>query len=255
MARACAQKGQNLLLVALPGDELEETCRELREQHAVEVHGYGLDLTQPGATQQIYDWCKTEGFEVNILINNAGIGTGGQFIDIDLPLYQHMIQLNVQAMVELTYLLIPELKKHQPAHILSMSSMEANLPLPYKAVYTGTKNFIYAFSLAIREELREEGVKVSVVCPGPVVTNEDGMKRIKSQGWKAKILMKMPEFIAAYTLPRMLKGKAVIIPGTLPNVLMFLGKILPTGLKMRLLERIFRAYKHHANSKEVKAQP
>jgi hypothetical protein len=133
--------------------------------------------------------------------------------------------------------------KQSQAYILSLSSLEARLPLPYKAIYTGTKNFVYAFSLAIAQELKFSNIKVSVLCPGPVLTNPDGLSRINAHGRRSKLLMMYPEQVAAIAIRAMLKGRRVIVPGFLNSVFFKLGAILPVGMKMNILERIFRVYK------------
>lgn len=243
MANALAQRGINVLLIALDEPVLYETAAKIREEFQVRVDCLGIDLTQEGAPKQVYLWCKEHKYEVNILINNAGFGRGGLFEDTPVQEYMQMIRLNNQAMVGLTYYFLPDLKALPKAYILNMSSMEATLPLPYKAVYTGTKNFVYAFSLALREELKFGQVKVSVLCPGPVLTNEDGLKRLKAQGGRSKALLLMPDQVAQFAIPRLLKGQRVLIPGALPWTIVKVLKFFPTGLKMSILERIFRVYK------------
>lgn len=121
--------------------------------------------------------------------------------------------------------------------------MEATLPLPYKSVYTGTKSFIYSFSLALREELAGSRVSVSVLCPGPVLTNAEGLKRIEAHGKRARMVMLMPEEVAKTALSQLLKGKAVIVPGKINLAIVKCMKLFPTGLKMKLLERVFRVYR------------
>jgi short-subunit dehydrogenase len=125
---------------------------------------------------------------------------------------------------------------------MNTSSMEATLPLPYKAVYTGTKNFVYSFSLALNQEIRKFGVKMSILCPGPVLTNEGGLKRIQAQGGKAKLLLLMPEEVARVGVKNMLKGMLIINPGKMNWWITKIQKLIPTRLKMRILEKIFRAY-------------
>jgi short-subunit dehydrogenase len=251
-ALECAEKGMNLFLVALPNPFLYDTEKMIREKYPVDVISLGIDLTDPDAPRKVYEFSLENFLQVNFLINNAGFGTSGLFEKSDMMINFRMISLNVQASVGLMRIFIPDLKRHAPSHILNVSSMEATLPLPYKTVYTGTKNFIYSFSLALNEELRGSGVQVSVVCPGPVLTNEDGFKRIKSHGAKARLLIKMPDFIAKKTISATLTGKVEIIPGLLPKILVKLGKGFPTLLKMKLLEKIFRVYRDH-QPEEVKS--
>jgi short-subunit dehydrogenase len=243
MAEECARRGLPLLLVALDNELLPQTAAQLRQTYDITVDTLGIDLTAEGAARQVYDWCREKGYTVDHLINNAGFGRGGLFENHDLQEYIAMIRLNNEALVSLTYHFLPMLRTRPRARILNMSSMEATLPLPYKTVYTGTKNFVYAFSLALREELKPINISVSVLCPGPVLTNEDGLKRIEAQGNRSQLLLMRPEQVAPIAIRGMLDGKAVIIPGRLPWWLMKMGKVFPTAPKMRILERIFRRYK------------
>ena len=241
----CASRGMNLLLVALPEAALEETKTKIKEQFAVDVITYGVDLTDPAAVKALYDYCLQEKIAVNILVNNAGMGAGGRFENISHQVYLNMLSLNNQALTLMTYHFLPMLKQQPSAFILNMSSMEATLPLPYKSVYTGTKGFIYSFSLALREELANSNIKVSVLCPGPVLTNPEGLKRMSAHGNRAKMVMLMPEEVAKIGIENLLKGRSVIVPGKINWTIVKMMKLCPTSLKMKLLERVFRVYKDH----------
>ncbi len=244
-ALECASRGMNLLLVALPDAILEETRDEMESRYGVEVISYGVDLTDPLAAGLLYEYCMQQNIQVNVLINNAGVGAGGRFENLPRPAYLNMIRLNVQALTLMTYHFLPMLKEQPSAFILNMSSMEATLPLPYKSVYTGTKNYIFAFSLALREELVQSKVSVSVLCPGPVLTNPDGLKRMNSHGRRAKLVMLMPDAVAKIGVEGLLRGKGVIVPGKLNWSIVKLMKLFPTQIKMRILERLFRVYRDH----------
>ncbi len=241
IALELAQRKTPLLLVALENPILHETADEIRQNYQVPVQTLGVDLTDQDGPEKVFNWCRENDYLVNILINNAGFGRGGRMHAFQLSEYYQMMHLNNRATVGLTYLFLPELEKQQQAYILIMSSMEASLPLPYKAVYAGTKNFLYGFALALREELSNTNIGVTVMCPGPTVTNESGMKRIKAQR-NAKLLVKMPDEVAKAGIDGMYRGKNVVVPGRLQSTFFNLGKHLPTGLKMRLLERISRNF-------------
>lgn len=243
MAFECARRGINLCLVALDALPLYETAQEIRHKYSVGVHCLGIDLTVESAPVEVYLWCQENDFVVDVLINNAGFGNSGLFENNPLEEYYRMLELNNRALVGLTYQFLPDLKNLASAHILNVSSMEATLPLPYKAVYTGTKNFIYAFSLALREEVRKTGLAVSVLCPGPVLTNPEGLQRLKSQGKSGKILMMMPAAVAKIAIRDMLKKRRVIIPGALLYLIAKFLNVLPTSAKMLILERVFRVYR------------
>lgn len=231
------------MLVSNDRECLYEVCDDIRHKTGVESHCLFIDLMEEGAPEKVHQWTVQNNYSVNVLINNVGIGKGGTFSSMTLKDIQHMMMLNNKVMVELTYHMLPELLKHPKAHILSLSSLEARLPLPYKAIYTGTKNFVYAFSLAIAQELKFSNIKVSVLCPGPVLTNPEGLSRINAHGGRSKLLMMYPSQVAAIAVRAMLKGRQVIVPGFLNAVIFKLGSILPVGLKMNILERLFRVYK------------
>lgn len=243
MAFECAARSRNLLLIALDDPSLPRVAGELRDKYKICIDFLGIDLGREESPEQVFRWVREKGYRVDALINNAGFGRGGLFENVDIREYYAMIQLNNEAMVGLCYHFLPELRKHPKAYILNMSSMEATLPLPYKAVYTGTKNFVYAFSLALREELRRTNVSVSVICPGPVLTNPDGLERIKAHGGRAKLLLAMPDDVARIAIRGMLKGKQVIVPGFVPHAIIRIMNFMPTPVKMRILERVFRVYK------------
>lgn len=243
LAYECAARKMNVLLVSNDNECLQAVCDDIRAKKGVESQCLYIDLMEEGAAERVHQWVTHNNYEVNILINNVGIGKGGTFSSMTLKDIQHMMMLNNKVMVEMTYHFLPELLKHSQAHILSLSSLEARLPLPYKAIYTGTKNFVYAFSLAIAQELKFSNIKVSVLCPGPVLTNPDGLSRINAHGSRSKLLMMYPEQVAAIAIRAMLKGRQVIVPGFLNSVFFKLGSILPVGMKMNILERLFRVYK------------
>lgn len=242
LALECVKRGLAVAIVALPNPDLEHMKRELEEIKGCVFATLGINLVEAGAVHQITQWLEQGEIKPTWLINNAGFGRGGLFENTPWPEYRTMMQLNNQVMVDLTYALLPVLKKTKGG-ILNMSSVEATLPLPYKTVYTGTKAFVYNYSLALREEMRYYDISVSVLCPGPTITNEDGLKRVKAMGTLAKIAVTMPEDLAEESISGMLKGKAVIRPGFLVKVMAFLGKLFPRPIKLRVLEKLFSKYR------------
>jgi uncharacterized protein len=243
LAYECARRGMNLVLVALPGNELFVLTECIKQKYPVDAVCYSIDLTQDHAPEDLYNWCKENHYKISILINNAGIGAGGLFENINYNQYLTMLKLNNQALVGLTYFFVPELKKNPSSYILNTSSMEGLIPLPYKSVYTATKNFIFAFSVALREELKTSKVNVSVLCPGPVVTNIDGLMRIRAIGARARLVTMMPSQVAKIAIRKMLAGKRIIVPGYLNLTLTRLIRLVPMWIRMRMLENMFRIYK------------
>ncbi len=242
LARECLRQGLGVAVVALDDRELANIRQHLPLASPANFRSLGIDLVQAGAVDAVLQWLSEERIRVSYLINNAGFGRGGLFEHTPWTEYHTMLQLNNQVMVELIHRLLPQLKACRGG-ILNMSSMEATLPLPYKTVYTGTKGFVYNFSLALREEFRYHGVSVSVLCPGPVITNEDGLRRVAAQGARARLLVTMPDDIAPTAIAGMLSGKAVILPGLLVRILVLFGYLTPRPLRMRVLEKLFSRYR------------
>ena len=245
LARECLRQGMGVAAVGLRDGQQRTAARSFQRLAPGAFRMLGIDLTTEGAVDTVVDWLLAEQITVSYLINNAGFGRGGLFEQTAVHEYGQMIKLNTGVLVELTYRLLPQLKACRGG-ILNLSSMEATLPLPYKTVYTGTKAFVYNFSLALREEFRYHGVSVTVLCPGPVLTNEDGLRRVAAQGARARLLVTTPDNIAPQAIRGMLDGRAVIRPGILVRLLILVGYLTPRPLRMRILEKLFRRYRQAA---------
>lgn len=242
LALECIRRNLAVIIVALPNDDLEHMKQELSEIKGSVFTTLGINLVGEGAVEEVVKWLEAGNLRPKYLINNAGFGRGGLFEDTSWQEYRTMMQLNNQVMVDLTYALLPVLKQTKGG-ILNMSSAEATLPLPYKSVYTGTKAFVYNYSLALRQEFKYYDITVSALCPGPVITNEDGLKRVKAMGTLAKIAVTMPEDLAPEAIAGMLKGKDIIYPGLLVKFMAFLGVVVPRRIKLNVLERMFSKYR------------
>ena len=242
LAKECLRQGLGVATVGLPDGQQRAAAREFQTLAPGAFRMLALDLCRDGAVDAVADWLHAENVTVSYLINNAGFGRGGLFEQTPAREYADMIKLNNGVLVELTYRLLPQLKRCRGG-VLNLSSMEATLPLPYKTVYTGTKAFVYNFSLALREEFRYHGVSVTVLCPGPVITNEDGLRRLAAQGARGRLLVTTPDAIAPQAIRGMLAGRAVIRPGVLVRLLILIGYLTPRALRMRILEKLFRRYR------------
>ena len=236
----CAKRGMNILLVALPGKELENTANELKKKYSLKVETLAIDLTEKNAPNNVFDWCKKNNYVVNILINNAGVA-GTAVFDESTPEYSDMrIQLNIRALVLLCRYFIPEMKELSKAYILNVSSLSAYYAIPYKSIYSSTKAFVLNFSKAVRDELYGTSISVSVVCPNGVYSNEGTYSRIAAHGNMGKYTAISIDELAKVTIKEMLRRKVVIIPKFINRLLVFLGKIMPDSLKQRMLKNEFR---------------
>lgn len=165
LARLYAIKGYNEVLVARREELLKSIQAELTKSYNVDVKYYVCDLAKN--PKDAYDYCVNNNIKIDILVNNAGYGDYCRFIDADIDKTLGMIDLNNKALVALTYYFIKDMKANGKGQILNVGSVASFMPGPYMAVYYATKSFVLSFSAAIREELRKEHIKVSVLCPAP----------------------------------------------------------------------------------------
>ncbi|HEY9195692.1 MAG TPA: SDR family NAD(P)-dependent oxidoreductase, partial [Mucilaginibacter sp.] len=168
MALLLAKQGYNLLLTARSANELSEVSVHIRSTYHVDALYFPVDLSSPGAAAQIAAWCSQR--PVSILINNAGYGLWGNFETLDLAGQMSMIRVNIDALVELCYYLIPVLRLQKQAYILNVASTAAYQAVPTLAIYAATKAYVLSFSRALRYELKGSPVSVSCLCPGPTDT-------------------------------------------------------------------------------------
>lgn len=235
-AEELAKENHNLILVSLSNEELPNLCKELNHKYGVECHFFETDLSREENILEMTDWINSK-FQIDILINNAGIGGSAYFEKVKNEDLQKMIQLNVVATTLIIHELLPNLKAQQKAHILNISSLAGLSPIPYKTVYPASKAFIYSFSRGLHEELKNTSVSVSVVNPGPMKTNGDTTKRIKKQGIFTKIALRKPEEIARFSIRQMKKGKPMIITNWLSWLVL---KIVPTWISLPILGKKFK---------------
>ena len=238
LAIECARRRMNLILVSLPGENLPELCVSLAEKYQVAVCHYEIDLTDKDQVERMATWAIAN-FSVNVLINNAGIGGTRSFETTPTDYIDQLIQLSIRATSLLVRLLIPELKMHWKAYILNVSSMAAFAPLPYKTIYPASKAFVYHFTRGLKAELRNTNISVSVVNPGPIMTNPDVVKRILKQG-AARLSLIPASAIARISIHNLIRGKAVIIPGYLNRINVFLMSLIPSGIRLSLSTRVIQ---------------
>ncbi len=165
-ARALAKRNTSLVLVARRAERLTALAGEL----GVPAETVGLDLAEPGAAERLHGELASRGIAVDRLINNAGFGARGSFVEVDRAEQSRMIALNCTALVELCHLFLPAMISQKRGGILNVASTAAFQPGPWMAVYYATKAFVLSFSEALHEEVRTHGIKVSALCPGPTRT-------------------------------------------------------------------------------------
>ncbi len=238
-AIACAKRNMNLILISLPDEKLPVLAEYIAFRYKVKVVYFELDLTKKESLLRLHNLISHK-YPVNMIINNAGFGGSRLFECSPLEYLDNMIQLNIRALSLLTRLMIENLKRQPRAWIMNISSMAAFSPMPFKTLYPASKAFVYYFSRGLAEELKDTRISVSVVHPGPMMTNDEVCSRIRKHGFSGRLCLLSTESIADFSIGEMLKGKKVIIPGFLNKINRILLKLVPLSIQMSLLSRMVR---------------
>jgi short-subunit dehydrogenase len=233
-----ASRGINVLLVALYGEGLPELSAHIKNRYGVEVDYLEINLRDPSAVHKIADWASE--VDVSILINNAGIGGARPFELAGVEYLDAIISINIRSLVLLTYLLLPNLKKQTKSYILNVASMASFSPMAFKTVYPASKSFVYSFSCCLKEELKNTSVSVSVLHPGPMRTNPEVSKRIETQSYLAKLGIQTPKEVAEIAIRKLIKRKAIIIPGYMNKFNWLLMKIVPKRIGVPIISNIVK---------------
>ncbi|MEO5674076.1 MAG: SDR family oxidoreductase [Chitinophagales bacterium] len=220
----------NLLLVARTDILLAELASDLKNKFGTEVHYLKEDLSKPGAAQRIFQWIEEEKFEVQILINNAGYALWGNFSELDLQEQNEMLAVNITTMVNLTHLLIPQLKRQKQSYILNVCSTAAYQAVPTLTLYAAAKSFVLLFSRGLRRELKNSSVSVSCISPGPTKTNfVERAKMLHMQMLSDKMSV-TPGSVAEIGIQGMFGKKAEIIPGFTNKISALSARLAPKSL-------------------------
>jgi short-subunit dehydrogenase len=170
LARCFAESGADLVLVARREDRLRKLGQKLTSQYGVKVRFLAKDLARPTAAREIADELQNGGVQVAVLVNNAGFGDRGSFVQLDLERQMNMVQVNVSAATELTHRFLPGTLRNGRGGILNVASTAAFQPGPWLSVYYAAKAYTLHFSEGLAEELAGTGVSVTCLCPGPTET-------------------------------------------------------------------------------------
>jgi uncharacterized protein len=239
LAEECAGRKMNLFLIDLPGTGLPSFSKEMSLIHEIQVEFQEIDLTNANALQEVFNLSSSKNLDINILINNVGVGYNGNLETLSEEEVTEMLLLNVRNTTLLTRLYIPVLKKQEQAYILNVCSMGAFLPIPGKSVYSASKAYVLFFTKAVGFELKTTGISVSAVFPAGVPTNHAVKERIHNSGIIARSLVKNADYVARQAINGMLGKQEIIFPGKRIKALYFLFSALPQGIALRLMYREF----------------
>ena len=222
LANVFADRGHALVLVARRAAQLKALADTIEQRGHARPHVMVLDLGQLGAAERIEDELREHGLEPQFLVNNAGFGLMGLAASLDRAQQLAMIDLNVRVLTELSLRFAASLARHKGG-ILNVASVASFLPGPGMAVYHATKAYMLSFSLALHQELKPRGVRVTALCPGPVDT-EFGVRPV---GRISRRLIRTVERVARDGVDGFMAGRSVVVPGRSIQFLAMLPRMLP----------------------------
>ena len=240
LAEALARRGRSLILVARQGDALDSIACELSRRFAVEVLFRACDLGEPLQLSGLLHELEQNELSIDLLINSAGVGTGGAFVAQDWRGEQQLIEVNVLALARLCHALGTVMAGQGSGQILNVASLAGFHPGPWMCNYHASKAYVLHFSEGLREELKEYGVSVSVLCPGPTRSAFFRSAQMDSaQPVHDKRVMSAEE-VALITLKALEKNRAIIIPGWRNRLLAMAPRLAPRWLVRKVVARLNR---------------
>jgi len=245
-AKLLAREGYDLILVARSEDKLLALKDELTKAHGIRTFVFSHDLTEPDAPQKIFEQIQQNNLSVHTLINNAGFGDYGEFVESDWPKQQAMVSLNVMALTHLSHLLLPAMIERGSGGILNVASTAAFQPGPLMSVYFATKAYVLSLSEAIAAEVDGTGVNVSVLCPGPTQSNfakAAAMGKMAEQDGFSSDKLPSAEEVAAYGYAALKKGRVVAVHGPINKALTFSNRLMPRSLIRKGVKQFMSAMK------------
>lgn len=224
-AAECAAQEHNILIIDRHA-RAGEIVDYLRSKHPVEIHYQQCDLTDLEDRGHLLATIEKQHYRFSGLINVVGQEFEGPFLERTRGEIMHMLHLNMEATVDLSYALLQRRDESQRFMLINVASLGGFYPMPYKAVYSSSKRFIINFSLALRKEIESFG-NVTVLCPGGLPTNAESMKKIFLQGFWGKMTAHDTREVVRTTLKKVEKNIPVYIPGLSNRLLAFLAHLLP----------------------------
>lgn len=227
-ARQCAARGERVILVARRKDRLEQVAAEIGGAEIIEA-----DLSEPGAGTRVVGEAISRDLWIRTLINNAGFGLIGQFERLSLPRQLEMIDLNVRALTNLSFVVLNDMRLRGEGAILNVASTAAFQPGPKMAVYFATKAFVLSFTEALHEEMKPHGINVSCLCPGPTRTEFGEVAGFGGNGLFDRVAMNAADVVKA-GLKGLDRNHAVVVPGWMNKVTAASTRFAPRPIVRRI---------------------
>ena len=233
LAKLFAKDKHDLILVSRNKNKLQSVKNELLKYN-IDIKILALDLLKSEDIKNIFNYVEINKLNIDILVNNAGIGTFGDFNDIEWKKDEELIDINIKALTQLTKYFLPKILECKNGGILNVASTAAFCSGPRMAAYYASKAYVLNLTEAIYEEYKDNGIKISCLCPGPVKTSFQGKAGIKKSEAAKKYLMDAEE-VAKICYKDFNRGRLIIIPGMKNKLLVIGNKLLPRNISRKII--------------------
>lgn len=212
-AFSCAKKGQNLVLTGTKVEKLEDLLITLKEKYPnQEFYAKACDLSDADSRKEFISCLDSLNIEIDRLINNAGYIIEGEFLKHSDEEIIKTIRVNCEGTIDITQKIIKRRNQSKDLHIITISSMAGDYPMPYMGIYASTKSMLTNIMVALNYELRNQNIFITTVCPSGIPTSKEMKEAIKAQGLAGKITASSPEYIAKLALSASEKHKVLVVP-------------------------------------------
>lgn len=238
LAKIAAQDGYDLLLVSRSEDKLEKIKRAVERKYNVKAYVCACDLSLSDAADRVVDFAIENGIEIEILINNAGFGDRAPFAESDWQKQYAMLQLNVAALMQLTHRILPLMKEQGGGRILNVASVASFCAGPDMSVYYASKAFVRSFSEAVAEEVRQYGITVTALCPGPVDTGFERAANLEGANMFKLLRAADARDVALCGYKAMMNGRTLKYYGVAAKAMSLAVRALPRSLCRKVAKKV-----------------
>ena len=236
-ARQLAKRGHDLVLVARRRERMEKLAAEVSEAYGVEAEVIEADLAEDGDVSAVEE--RVRRGDIDLLVNDAGFGTRGEFAGLPLARELEELDVNVRALMRLTHAALGPMVERGRGAVINVASTGAFQPVPYMATYAATKAFVLHFSEALHEEVKGKGVTVTCLCPGPVKTDFQQVAGVNERRMPAMAWVSVDAVVES-ALKAVSARRAIVMPGLLNRVTAGAVRLMPRSLARRIAGAMFR---------------
>ena len=243
LAREFAKHGHNLVLTSRVRSELRDVAGDLTSKYNIEVGTIAADLQDPNGPEMLYDAIRREAVLVDILVNNAGLGFRGKFWEIPIENQTNIIRVNIEAVVRMTHLFLPQMIRRNQGRIMNTASIAGFEPGPLLAVYHASKAFVLSLTEALPTELEETNITVTALCPGP--TDTDFFPKAGMMATKAfqKAHVMAPQEVAELAYKALMRGDRTVVAGGSNKALTFARRFMTEGAQAKMNKKFYERAK------------